>query len=67
MDLTRFRQETEVIRHSSRTRLGKVALTLLIAALLTIFLLFITLPVVSLFLRISPEAFFRSLSEPVIL
>jgi len=67
MDLTRFRQESEVLRHGSRTRPGRVALTLLITALLSLFLLFVTIPVVSLFLRISPEAFFSSLAEPVVL
>src|SRR5690554_1046135 len=67
MDLTRFRQESEVLRHDGRTRPGKVALTLLVAALLALFLLFVTIPVVSLFLRISPEAFFSSLAEPVVL
>ena len=67
MDLTRFRQESEVLRHSSRTRPGRAALTLLVAALLALFLLFVTVPVASLFLRISPEAFFRSLAEPVVL
>lgn len=67
MDLTRFRQESEVLRHSSRTRPGRAALTLFVAALLALFLLFVTVPVASLFLRISPEAFFRSLAEPVVL
>jgi len=67
MDLTRFRQGSEVLRHGSRTRFGRAALTLLIACLLALFLLFVTIPVASLFLRISPEAFFRSLAEPVVL
>jgi molybdate transport system permease protein len=67
MDLTRFRQESEVLRHDGRTRPGRAALTLLVAALLALFLLFVTIPVVSLFLRISPEAFFSSLAEPVVL
>ncbi len=67
MDSTRFRQEREVLRHGSRTRLGRAPLTLLIAVLLALFLLFVTLPVASLFLRISPEAFLRSLAEPVVL
>lgn len=46
--------------------MGKALLTLLIATLLAIFLLFVTIPVASLFLRISPEAFFNSLTEPVV-
>ncbi|WP_214020380.1 ABC transporter permease [Methanoculleus sp.] len=67
MDSTRFRQEREVLRHGGRTRFPRGALTLLIVALLALFLLFVTLPVASLFLRISPEAFLRSLAEPVVL
>ncbi|MCM2465641.1 molybdate ABC transporter permease subunit [Methanoculleus sp. CWC-02] len=50
-----------------RTRSPRVVLTLLIAVLVALFLLFVTLPVASLFLRISPEAFLRSLAEPVVL
>ncbi|NLM30545.1 MAG: molybdate ABC transporter permease subunit [Methanomicrobiales archaeon] len=42
-------------------------LTLLVAVLLSLFLLFVTIPVASLFLRIAPEAFIRSLTEPVVL
>jgi len=67
MDSTRFRQEREVLRHGGRVRSGGAPLTLLIAVLLALFLLFVTLPVASLFLRISPEAFLRSLAEPVVL
>jgi len=67
MDLTRFRQETNVFEYGSRTLLRRATLALLTAVLLALFLLFITLPVVSLFLRISPEAFLRSLTEPVVL
>ncbi len=47
--------------------LWRAVLTLLTAALLALFLLFITLPVASLFLRISPEEFLSSLTEPVVL
>lgn len=46
--------------------MGKALLTLLIATFLATFLLFVTIPVASLFLRISPEAFFNSLTEPVV-
>ncbi|WP_292365030.1 MULTISPECIES: ABC transporter permease [unclassified Methanoculleus] len=67
MDSTRFRQEREVLRHGGRVRSGVAPLTLLIAVLLALFLLFVTLPVASLFLRISLEAFLRSLAEPVVL
>ena len=67
MDLTRSLPEREAFASGSRTRFGRVTLALLTAVLLGIFLLFITLPVVSLFLRISPEAFLRSLGEPVVL
>ncbi|MCK8517939.1 ABC transporter permease [Methanoculleus sp. 7T] len=67
MDLTRFRQESEIFGHGSRTLFRRGFFTLLVAALLSLFLLFVTIPVVSLFLRISPEAFFRSLAEPVVL
>ena len=41
--------------------------TLLVAVLLSLFLLFVTIPVASLFLRIAPEAIIRSLTEPVVL
>ncbi|MDD2472668.1 MULTISPECIES: ABC transporter permease [unclassified Methanoculleus] len=67
MDLTRSLPEREVLLSGSRTRFWRAALALLISVLLVIFLLFVTLPVVSLFLRISPEAFFRSLAAPVVL
>ena len=67
MDLTRFRQESRVLGHGSRTLFRRGVLTLLVAALLSLFLLFVTIPVASLFLRISPEAFFSSLAEPVVL
>ncbi len=67
MDSTRFRHRSNVIGHGGRAQFGRGALTLLVAVLLALFLIFITLPVVSLFLRISPEAFFRSLTEPVVL
>ena len=53
--------------HGGRTVLWRAVLTLLTAALLALFLLFITLPVASLFLRISPEEFLSSLTEPVVL
>ncbi|HRT11709.1 MAG TPA: ABC transporter permease [Methanoculleus sp.] len=67
MDSTPSRQGREVQRHAGRARLSRGFLTLFVAALLALFLLFVTLPVVSLFLRISPEAFFRSLAEPVVI
>lgn len=67
MDSTRFRQSSEVIGQGGWKWVGRAALTLIVAALLALFLLFVTLPVASLFLRISPEAFFRSLAEPVVL
>jgi molybdate transport system permease protein len=67
MDLTQPSPEHGISPHGSLTVLRRVVLSLLTAVLLAIFLLFIALPVVSLFLRISPEAFFRSLAEPVVL
>jgi molybdate transport system permease protein len=67
MDLTRSRQSSEVIGHGGWKWAGRAALTLIVAALLALFLLFVTLPVASLFLRISPEAFFRSLAESVVI
>ncbi|BBL67599.1 ABC transporter permease [Methanoculleus chikugoensis] len=45
----------------------RAVLSLFTTVLLALFLLFITLPVVSLFLRISPEGFFHSLTQPVVL
>ena len=67
MDLTRFRLRTETDRHNGRPRVGRAIFTLLVAVLLSLFLLFVTIPVASLFLRIAPEAFIRSLTEPVVL
>jgi molybdate transport system permease protein len=67
MVLTRSLPERGTSAHGSRTVLRGVVLSLLTAALLALFLLFITLPVVSLFLRISPEAFLNSLTQPVVL
>lgn len=67
MVLTRFLPERGESLSGSRTRFWRAAPALLIVVLLAIFLLFITLPVASLFLRISPEAFLRSLAEPVVL
>lgn len=67
MDLTQFRLKTETDRHNGRLRVGRVIFTLLVAVLLSLFLLFVTIPVASLFLRIAPEAFIRSLTEPVVL
>ena len=67
MVLTRFWHEREVLRHAGRARFWRAPLTLLLTVLLALFLLFVTLPVASLFLRISPEAFFRSLADPVVL
>jgi len=45
---------------------GEAALSLLVFCLIAGFLLFVTIPVASLFLRITPEAFFRSLQQPVV-
>ena len=67
MDSTPSRQGREVFRHAGRVRFSRGVLTLFVAAFLVLFTLFVTLPVVSLFLRISPEAFFRSLAEPVVI
>ncbi|MDD4566445.1 MAG: ABC transporter permease [Methanoculleus chikugoensis] len=65
--MTRSLPERGISPHGSLTVLRRVVLSLLTAVLLALFLLFITLPVVSLFLRISPEAFLSSLTEPVVL
>lgn len=46
----------------TRTAVAALCASLLFGA----FLLFLTIPVVSLFLRISPEAFLSSLSDPVV-
>ncbi len=53
----------EFRRNGGRAWTVRVIPTLFVA----LFILFITLPVVSLFLRISPEAFFQSLALPVVL
>jgi len=67
MVLTRSLPERGFSPHGSLTVLRGVVLSLLTAVLLALFLLFITLPVVSLFLKISPEAFLSSLTQPVVL
>ncbi len=51
---------------SRAARPGEAALSLLVFCLIACFLLFVTIPVASLFLRITPEAFFSSLQQPVV-
>ncbi|WFN33934.1 ABC transporter permease [Methanogenium sp. S4BF] len=53
-------------RSEALRRVEKAAVALGISVLFGGFLLFITVPVISLFLRISPEAFIASLSTPVV-
>ncbi len=67
MVLTRSLPERGIFPHGSLTVLRRAVLSLFTTVLLALFLLFITLPVVSLFLRISPEGFFHSLTQPVVL
>ena len=67
MDLTRSSQQRKTVVSGIRLRLGERSLIILLAPLIILFLLFLTLPVVSLFLRITPEAFFESLQNPVVL
>jgi molybdate transport system permease protein len=67
MDLTRSSQQRKTVVSGIRLRLGERSLIILLAPLIILFLLFLTIPVVSLFLRITPEAFFESLQNPVVL
>lgn len=48
-------------------RSGERTLLLLLAPLVILFLLFLTIPVASLFLRITPGAFIASLANPVVI
>lgn len=50
-----------------RERFGENGLILFLAPLIILFLLFLTIPVASLFLRITPAAFIESLGNPVVL
>jgi molybdate transport system permease protein len=67
MDLTLSRQQSEGILRDLKLRLGGRGLIILLAPLVLIFLLFLTIPVASLFLRITPEGFIESLQNPVVL
>ncbi|RXE55827.1 molybdenum ABC transporter permease [Methanoculleus taiwanensis] len=62
----RYRKAGNAVRNVSWTKARGAGLTLLLGILLSSFLLFVTVPIASLFLRITPEAFFRSLAEPVV-
>lgn len=66
MDLTPSHQRIETARQNFRARFGGRGI-LLLAPLIILFIIFLVLPVVSLFLRITPEAFIESLGNPVIL
>ncbi|MBP1928305.1 molybdate transport system permease protein [Methanolinea mesophila] len=67
MDLTQFRHHAETTRNDDGTRSGERGLIILLAPLVILFLLFLTIPVASLFLRITPEAFLESLGNPVVI
>ncbi len=67
MDSILYRQASNIVRNRSWKQAWGAGLTLLLVVLLAFFLLFVTIPIASLFLRITPEAFFRSLAEPVVL
>jgi molybdate transport system permease protein len=67
MDSILYRQASNIVRNGSWKQAWGAGLTLLLVVLLAFFLLFVTIPIASLFLRITPEAFFRSLAEPVVL
>jgi molybdate transport system permease protein len=66
MDLTLSRQ-SERILGNLKVKFGERSLFILLAPLIILFLLFLTIPVASLFLRITPEAFLESLQNPVVL
>jgi molybdate transport system permease protein len=66
MDLTLSRQ-SERILGNLKVKFGERSLFILLAPLTLLFLLFLTIPVASLFLRITPEAFLESLQNPVVL
>ncbi|MDV2482753.1 molybdate ABC transporter permease subunit [Methanoculleus sp. Wushi-C6] len=53
-------------RSDRAARPGGTVLSLLVFCLISGFLLFVTVPIASLFLRITPEAFIQSLQQPVV-
>jgi molybdate transport system permease protein len=67
MDLILSRQHSKTILHNLKVKFGERSLFILLAPLTLLFLLFLTIPVASLFLRITPEAFLESLQNPVVL
>jgi molybdate transport system permease protein len=67
MDLIPSRHRGETILKNLDMRFGGKGLLILLAPVVILFLLFLTIPVASLFLRITPEAFLESLQNPVVL
>jgi len=67
MDLTQSRQHRREIPQGIVDSTGEKRLLLVLTPLVLLFLLFLVTPVVSLFLRITPEAFFQSLENPVVM
>jgi molybdate transport system permease protein len=67
MDLTQSRQHRRVVRQNLREWAGERRLLLVLAPVILLFLFFLIIPVASLFLRITPEAFLESLINPVVI
>ncbi len=67
MDLIPSRYHGETILKNLDMRFGGKGLLILLAPVVILFLLFLTIPVASLFLRITPEAFIESLQNPVVI
>jgi len=67
MDSTQSRQHRRSTWQNIVDWTGKRRLLLVLTPLILLFLLFLVIPIVSLFLRITPEAFFESLANPVVI
>ncbi|MBP2134152.1 molybdate transport system permease protein [Methanomicrobium sp. W14] len=66
MDSTQFQSEKKASGIDKR-KIKRQGVTFLVFALLTLFLIFILLPVASLFLKITPEGFIEALQQPAVL
>ncbi|MDD4300437.1 MAG: molybdate ABC transporter permease subunit, partial [Methanomicrobium sp.] len=67
MDSIQSHSETKTLAGIDIKKLKRQGTAFLVFVLLALFLIFIILPVASLFLRITPEGFIESLKQPVVL
>ena len=67
MDSIQSQSETKTLAGIDIKKLKRQGTAFLVFVLLALFLIFIILPVASLFLRITPEGFIESLKQPVVL